>query len=126
MSARWVGYIRIPAPGSYRFRLVSDGRGRVTLGEQIYIDGWGDNNRRVQVGPAKVFAASEDVFILVEMANPTGGHECVLSWETPSTPGVFNLVPDSVMFYGANVTIKTIEQAAPRHYVQSVNRYLEA
>jgi hypothetical protein len=125
-SARWVGYIRIPAAGAYRFRLASDGRGRMTLGQQLYIDDWGDNERRVSTGPSKTYTTNEDVFLLVEMANPRLGHECVLSWETPSTPGVFNVVPASVLFYGANATLPTPRQSGATHYVQSINRYEES
>jgi hypothetical protein len=125
-SARWVGYIRPPATGNYRFRYTSDGRGRVVIGDQTYIDGWGGNSRRVQVGPVKALVLNEDIFIRVEVENTTLGHEAVLEWETPSTPGTFVVVPASVMFYGVQVTITPERQAGASHYVQTVNRYLEA
>ncbi len=125
-SARWVGYIRAPETGNFRFRLTSDGRGRMVLGDQTYIDGWGGNSRRVQTGPVKALVSGEDTFIRVEVENTALGHEALLEWETPSTPGVFVLVPTSVMFYGVQVTITPERQAGASHYVQTVNRYLEA
>lgn len=125
-SARWVGYIRPPATGDYRFRYTSDGRGRVILGEQTYIDAWGSNRRRVVTGPVRALTSGVDVFIRVDVENTSLGHEAVLEWETPSTPGVFNVVPASVMYYGANVAINPQRQEGALHYVQAVNRYLEA
>jgi hypothetical protein len=125
-SARWVGYVRPALSGNYRFRLVSDGRGRVTLGDNVYIDDWGSNKKRSSTGPVKALVAGEDTFLKVETANPTLGWECTLYWETPDAPGIFTIVPVSVLYYGANVSITSPRQQGARHYVASVNRYLEA
>jgi hypothetical protein len=125
-SARWVGYIRIPETGAYRLRYTSDGRGRVILGDNTYIDAWGGNARRVVIGPSKTMTLDEYVFIRVDVENTSLGHEAVLEWELPSAPGVFVVVPTSVLYYGANVTITPERQEGASHYVQSVNRYLEA
>jgi hypothetical protein len=125
-AARWVGYIRPAVTGNYRFRMTSDGRGRLTIGDNIYIDDWGSNSRRVTTGPAKALVAGKDTFIKMEMNNTSLGWEAKLEWETPATPGSFVLVPTSVMYFGANVTIIPPRQEGASHYVQSVNRYLEA
>jgi hypothetical protein len=125
-SARWVGYIRAPETGNFRLKLISDGKGRVTFGDNVYIDDWGGNDKRTTVGPVKALVAGEDTFIKVEIENSALGWQGQLYWEKPSTPGVFVIVPTSVMYYGANVTITPPRQQGATHYVQSVNRYLEA
>ena len=45
-SARYTGYISVPSDGLYEIFLASEGFGKLFLNNNLFIDNWGDANRR--------------------------------------------------------------------------------
>jgi hypothetical protein len=121
-SARWTGKILANTPGRHRFRTDADGMIRVTVNSRLIIDRWGGNSRKTDTS-GYIELTGDKTFIWVETANNELGRNCRLYWEEPTTPGVFVLVPTSVLYVGNDQEIDEPPQPQSRHYVEVISKY---
>ncbi len=80
-SVRWVGHLRVPASGRYRFTLVVDGGARLWVDHRLVVDAWGGDGPRQQSGSATL--AAGEVTIRLDYRDAAAAAAVTLAWTGP-------------------------------------------
>src|SRR5690606_20376397 len=85
-QVRWTGYLRPDFSESYQFRIYSDERVRLWIGDEILIDNWTPHELTQNIGVKELEAGKWYDFRL-EYADETGHAEIELSWSSARQTG---------------------------------------
>ncbi|HEU4404286.1 MAG TPA: PA14 domain-containing protein [Polyangiaceae bacterium] len=86
-SARWVGKVRAPRAGAYRFQTLSDDGVRVWVNGALLVDNWTAHPPTVDTSATIELAAGQRYDVTVEYQEFGGGATMRLRWQTPGAPG---------------------------------------
>jgi beta-glucosidase len=86
-SARWTGFLKAPASGEYRFRLLSENGYRVWVGDKLVVDEWGVGDSPSILSGATTLEAGKIYPLRVEGFQRGARGEQKLVWSPPSANG---------------------------------------
>jgi glucose/arabinose dehydrogenase len=99
-SVRWVGYVRLPADGSYQFQVMADDGIRATINGASIVDRWSGSGNSSWQSSVITGTAGTLLPVTIEHFDGTGDSTVKLRWKTPSDPVYWAVVP-AAQLYGA-------------------------
>jgi YVTN family beta-propeller protein len=84
-SARWIGRVVVPTAGSYRFQTESDDGVRLWVNGQLVVNNWSDHSPKTNTTSAFSYLAGQQVDVVMEYYERSGGAVARLRWLTPGT-----------------------------------------
>lgn len=106
-SARWTGYVRLPASGSYTFELIADDGARAWINGQVMASHWVAGGNKTYRSAVLTGTAGDLLPVLIEHFDGTGHSSVLLRWQSPAAPSYWVPVP------AAELLQSTVTNSAP-------------